>query len=90
MLPGCLLVLVASALQALGARPDTVPVSRVAIAAAMGEERGYERREPTNQSRLQTRVLLRLGRAARERIAELCDWDRVLDRTLDAYRAALR
>jgi len=32
----------------------------------------------------------RLGRAAREWIAELCDWDRVLDRTLDAYRAALR
>jgi len=65
VLPGCLPLLVASALQALGARPDTVPVSRVAIAAAMREERGYERREPTNQSRLQTRVLLRLGRAAR-------------------------
>jgi hypothetical protein len=40
------------------------PVPRAAIAAAMREERGYERRATTNQSRLQTRVLLRLARAA--------------------------
>lgn len=40
-------------------------VSRAAIAAAMREEQGYERRVTTNQSRLQTRVLLRLARAAR-------------------------
>lgn len=32
----------------------------------------------------------RLGRAARERIAELCDWDRVVDATLAAYADALR
>lgn len=32
----------------------------------------------------------RLGRAARERIAQLCDWDRVLDRTQEAYEDALR
>ena len=31
----------------------------------------------------------RLGAAARERIAELCDWDRVLDRTTQAYEDAL-
>ena len=31
-----------------------------------------------------------LGRAGRERIAELCDWDRVLDRTLEAYQDALQ
>ena len=65
MLPGCLPLLVAGALQALAAPPDTVRVPRAAIAAAMHEERGYERREPTNQTRLQTRVLLRLGRAVR-------------------------
>jgi hypothetical protein len=40
-------------------------VSRAAIAVAMREEQGYERRVTTNQSRLQTRVLLRLARAAR-------------------------
>jgi glycosyltransferase involved in cell wall biosynthesis len=32
----------------------------------------------------------RLGRAARERIAELCAWDRVLDRTIHAYEDAVR
>ena len=32
----------------------------------------------------------RLGLAARARIAELCDWDRVLDRTVAAYEDALR
>jgi glycosyltransferase involved in cell wall biosynthesis len=32
----------------------------------------------------------RLGLAARERIAELCDWDGVLDRTIEAYEDALR
>jgi glycosyltransferase involved in cell wall biosynthesis len=32
----------------------------------------------------------RLGLAARERIAELCDWDGVLDRTIQAYEDALR
>jgi glycosyltransferase involved in cell wall biosynthesis len=32
----------------------------------------------------------RLGRAARERIAELCAWERVLDRTIEAYEDALR
>ena len=32
----------------------------------------------------------RLGLAARERIAELCDWDRVLSRTIQAYEDAVR
>jgi glycosyltransferase involved in cell wall biosynthesis len=32
----------------------------------------------------------RLGGAARERVAELCSWDRVVDETLAAYKAALR
>jgi starch synthase len=32
----------------------------------------------------------RLGLAARERIAELCDWDGVLDRTIEAYEDALK
>lgn len=32
----------------------------------------------------------RLGRAARERIAELCDWERIVDATLAAYADALR
>ena len=32
----------------------------------------------------------RLGRAARERIAELCDWNRVLDQTIQAYEDAAR
>jgi glycosyltransferase involved in cell wall biosynthesis len=31
----------------------------------------------------------RLGRAAREHIAELCNWERVTDETLAAYEAAL-
>lgn len=31
----------------------------------------------------------RLGRAARERVAELCAWDRVLDRTIQAYEDAV-
>jgi glycogen synthase len=31
----------------------------------------------------------RLGRAARERVSELCSWDRVVDETLSAYRAAV-
>jgi glycosyltransferase involved in cell wall biosynthesis len=31
----------------------------------------------------------RLGAAARARIAELCGWDRVIDRTLEAYEAAV-
>jgi glycosyltransferase involved in cell wall biosynthesis len=31
----------------------------------------------------------RLGRAARERIAELCAWERVLDRTIQAYEDAV-
>ena len=62
----CLPLLVATALHVLDGRPDdTVRVSRTAIADAMREERGYERRAPTNQSRLQTRVLLRLARADR-------------------------
>ena len=39
-------------------------VSRAAITAAMQQEHGYNRRVTTNQSRLQTRVLLRLARAA--------------------------
>jgi hypothetical protein len=65
MLPACLPLLVAGALQALDARPDTVRIPRAAIADAMREEQGYERRVPTNQTRLQTRVLLRLGRAIR-------------------------
>jgi hypothetical protein len=41
------------------------PIARAAIAAAMREEQGYDRRVTTNQSRLQTRVLLRLARTAR-------------------------
>jgi glycosyltransferase involved in cell wall biosynthesis len=32
----------------------------------------------------------RLGVAARERIAALCDWDSVLDRTIQAYQDAVR
>jgi glycosyltransferase involved in cell wall biosynthesis len=32
----------------------------------------------------------RLGCAARDRIAELCSWERVLDRTIQAYEDALR
>ena len=32
----------------------------------------------------------RLGAAAREKVTELCSWDRVVDETLDAYEAALR
>jgi glycosyltransferase involved in cell wall biosynthesis len=32
----------------------------------------------------------RMGAAARTRIAELCDWDRVLDRTIDAYEDAIQ
>ncbi len=49
--------------EALPAGAGRVP--RAGIAAAMREEQGYERRVTTNQSRLQTRVLLRLARAAR-------------------------
>ncbi len=49
--------------EALPAGAGRVP--RAAIAAAMREEQGYERRVTTNQSRLQTRVLLRLARTAR-------------------------
>jgi glycosyltransferase involved in cell wall biosynthesis len=32
----------------------------------------------------------RLGAAARERVAELCSWDRVVHETIAAYEAALR
>jgi glycosyltransferase involved in cell wall biosynthesis len=32
----------------------------------------------------------RLGHAARERVRELCSWERVLDETLAAYETALR
>jgi glycosyltransferase involved in cell wall biosynthesis len=32
----------------------------------------------------------RLGEAAREHVAALCDWDRVTDATIAAYRDALR
>jgi glycosyltransferase involved in cell wall biosynthesis len=32
----------------------------------------------------------RLGAAARERVAELCSWDRVVDETIRAYEDALR
>jgi hypothetical protein len=42
---------------------------RAVIAAAMSAEGGYDRRATTNQSRLQTRVLLRLAREAAERSA---------------------
>jgi starch synthase len=31
----------------------------------------------------------RLGAVAREKVAELCSWDRVVDETLAAYEAAL-
>jgi hypothetical protein len=66
VLPGFLALLMAGGLsQTDEARPDTERQSRVAIAAAMREERGYELRVTTNQSRFQTRVLLRLARAAR-------------------------
>lgn len=62
---GCLTWLVVSALQAQAAGPDTVRLSRAALTEAMREEHGYERRVTTNQSRFQTRVLLRLARGAR-------------------------
>jgi hypothetical protein len=60
------LLLPAVALRAQEPPPaGAAPVSRAAIAAAMRDEQGYDRRVTTNQSRLQTRVLLRLARAAR-------------------------
>jgi hypothetical protein len=60
------LLLPAAELLAQEALPaGAAPVPRAAIAAAMREEQGYDRRVATNQSRLQTRVLLRLARAAR-------------------------
>jgi hypothetical protein len=60
------LLLPATQLRAQEALPaGAAPVSRAAIAAAMRDEQGYDRRVTTNQSRLQTRVLLRLARAAR-------------------------
>lgn len=58
LLPGACL----QAQEVLPAGAERVP--RAAIVAAMREERGYDRRVTTNQSRLQTRVLLRLARAA--------------------------
>jgi hypothetical protein len=42
--------------------PGARPVPRLAVAAAMLAERGYDLRVTTNQSRLQSRVLLRLAR----------------------------
>jgi hypothetical protein len=53
-------LLVASARSAL-APVDCLP--RAELASALGAEQGYERRATTNQSRLQTRVLLRLAEA---------------------------
>jgi hypothetical protein len=47
------------------APPGAVRVDRDSITAAMRREQGYNRRVTTNQSRLQTRVLLRLARSAR-------------------------
>ena len=47
------------------APPGAVRVDRDSIAAAMRLEQGYNRHVTTNQSRLQTRVLLRLARSAR-------------------------
>ncbi len=41
--------------------PAGLTVEREALAAALRAEQGYERRATTNQSRLQTRVLLRLA-----------------------------
>jgi hypothetical protein len=57
------------ALLALAARAQEPPgghqrVPRAAIISAMRAEQGYDRRATTNQSRLQTRVLLRLAREA--------------------------
>ncbi len=48
VLPGC-------------ARAQAPVVERAALVAALRAEQGYERRATTNQSRLQTRVLLRLA-----------------------------
>jgi hypothetical protein len=62
---GGLTLLVVSALQVPAVGPDTVRLSRATIADAMREEHGYDRRATTNQSRFQTRVLLRLARSAR-------------------------
>ncbi len=60
------LLLPVTQLRAQEALPaGAAPVSRAAIAAAMRDEQGYDCRVTTNQSRLQTRVLLRLARAAR-------------------------
>lgn len=54
--------LTAQAQEVLPAGATGIP--RAAVAAAMREECGYDRRATTNQSRLQTRVLLRLAHAA--------------------------
>jgi hypothetical protein len=47
-----------------GTPGEVESVPRATIAAAMRAEQGYERRATTNQSRLQTRVFLRLAREA--------------------------
>ena len=44
--------------------PGARPVPRAELLAAMQAERGYDLRATTNQSRLQSRVMLRLARAA--------------------------
>lgn len=49
-------------------------VPRAAIAAAMRAEQGYERRATTNQSRLQSRVLLRLAAAGGVLFIDHADW----------------
>ena len=47
--------------------PESRRVPRSALLAAMGMEKGYDRRATTNQARLQTRVFLRLAHEAVER-----------------------
>ncbi len=70
------------------ARAQAPVVERAALVAALRAEQGYERRATTNQSRLQTRVLLRLAAARQATFAiDHEDWFRAYLEALGSSEA---
>jgi len=94
-LRACSLLLFGATLPALGTAPEATRVPRELLVRALRAEQGYDRRATANQSRLQTRTLLRLAReagtAAPLLLVDYADWFQAYLTALDlsAHEAPL-
>jgi glycosyltransferase involved in cell wall biosynthesis len=71
----------------VGGIPSLVEDGRTGLLVPPGDARAL--REAIDRVLADRELRKRLGKAARERVEELCSWDRVVDETLVAYEAAL-